>query len=112
MDTPEAPDLQNAADTAPAVEEAPPALDRFECRACGYIYEPEKGDSTGGMRGACHCFCQYRTERNGVWIQRKFRLRSGCQHPDAVTKKLVDFRRTRSGVPHDVEFIWLELKHP
>ncbi len=21
------------------------ALDRYECRACGYIYEPEKGDS-------------------------------------------------------------------
>ncbi|MEA5616669.1 rubredoxin [Cronbergia sp. UHCC 0137] len=21
-----------------------PGLDRFECRACGYVYEPEKGD--------------------------------------------------------------------
>ena len=20
------------------------ALDRYECRACGYVYEPEKGD--------------------------------------------------------------------
>lgn len=49
MDTPEAPDLQNATDTAPAVEAAPPALDRFECRACGYMYEPEKGDSSGGI---------------------------------------------------------------
>jgi rubredoxin len=26
----------------PAVET--PVLDRYECRACGYIYEPEKGD--------------------------------------------------------------------
>jgi rubredoxin len=24
--------------------EAAPILDRYECRACGYIYEPEKGD--------------------------------------------------------------------
>jgi rubredoxin len=23
----------------------PPELDCYECRACGYIYEPEKGDS-------------------------------------------------------------------
>ncbi|WP_404789159.1 rubredoxin [Altericista sp. CCNU0014] len=23
----------------------PESLDRYECRACGYIYEPEKGDS-------------------------------------------------------------------
>lgn len=27
----------------PAVETE--ALDRYECRVCGYIYEPEKGDS-------------------------------------------------------------------
>lgn len=27
----------------PVVES--PALDRYECRACGYIYEPAKGDS-------------------------------------------------------------------
>lgn len=26
----------------PAVETQ--ALDRYECRACGYVYEPEKGD--------------------------------------------------------------------
>ncbi|MDF5707882.1 MAG: rubredoxin [Nostoc sp. S4] len=26
----------------PAVET--PVLDRYECRACGYVYEPEKGD--------------------------------------------------------------------
>ncbi|MBF2001081.1 MAG: rubredoxin [Synechococcales cyanobacterium C42_A2020_086] len=24
----------------------PKTLDRYECRACGYIYEPMKGDST------------------------------------------------------------------
>ncbi len=24
-------------------------LDRFECRACGYIYEPAKGDSSRGI---------------------------------------------------------------
>ncbi len=29
--------------TSPATEPQP--LDRFECRACGYTYEPEKGDS-------------------------------------------------------------------
>lgn len=23
----------------------PQVLDRYECRACGYVYEPEKGDS-------------------------------------------------------------------
>ncbi len=23
-----------------------PALDRYECRACGYVYEPEKGDDS------------------------------------------------------------------
>jgi rubredoxin len=23
----------------------PEPLDRYECRACGYVYEPEKGDS-------------------------------------------------------------------
>jgi rubredoxin len=28
----------------PAVET--PVLDRYECRACGYVYEPEKGDDT------------------------------------------------------------------
>lgn len=49
MDTPEAPDLQNATDTALPVEEAIQPLDRYECRACGYMYEPEKGDSTGGI---------------------------------------------------------------
>jgi rubredoxin len=25
---------------------ANPALDRYECRACGYVYEPEKGDDS------------------------------------------------------------------
>lgn len=35
--------------TDPNAEEAiespdSPDLDRFECRACGYVYEPEKGD--------------------------------------------------------------------
>lgn len=49
MDTPDAPDLQNATDTALAVEAATQPLDRHECRACGYIYEPEKGDSSGGI---------------------------------------------------------------
>lgn len=48
MDTPEAPDLENTTDTAQAEPEAQP-LDRYECRACGYIYEPEKGDSSGGI---------------------------------------------------------------
>jgi rubredoxin len=23
-----------------------PVLDRYECRACGYVYEPEKGDNS------------------------------------------------------------------
>jgi len=25
----------------------PPLSDRYECRACGYVYEPSKGDSQG-----------------------------------------------------------------
>lgn len=25
------------------------ALDRYECRACGYIYEPQKGDDKHGI---------------------------------------------------------------
>jgi len=25
----------------------PPTLDRYECQACGYVYEPAKGDSKG-----------------------------------------------------------------
>lgn len=28
-------------------EQAVATLDRHECRACGYVYEPTKGDSTG-----------------------------------------------------------------
>jgi rubredoxin len=27
-----------------------PALDRYECRACGYVYEPEKGDDKYNIR--------------------------------------------------------------
>jgi len=30
-----------------ASEQAVATLDRHECRACGYVYEPTKGDSTG-----------------------------------------------------------------
>jgi rubredoxin len=48
MDIPEALDPQNAADATPSQQEAKP-LDRYECRACGYIYEPEKGDNSGGI---------------------------------------------------------------
>lgn len=31
----------------PAVETQ--VLDRYECRACGYVYEPDKGDSKGNI---------------------------------------------------------------
>jgi len=24
-------------------------MDKYECTACGYIYDPEKGDSEGGI---------------------------------------------------------------
>ncbi|MGC9504568.1 rubredoxin [Baaleninema sp.] len=42
MDTHESNDLQP--DATPQSE--PPELDRYECRACGYVYEPELGDNT------------------------------------------------------------------
>jgi rubredoxin len=28
-----------------------PELDRYECRACGYVYEPEKGDDKHDIPG-------------------------------------------------------------
>lgn len=40
---------------APSPEASPPeslppaALDRYECRACGYLYEPVKGDDKGNV---------------------------------------------------------------
>jgi rubredoxin len=34
----------SAAESLPA---EPEPLDRYECRACGYIYEPDKGDGRG-----------------------------------------------------------------
>ena len=27
----------------------PETLDRYECKACGYVYEPEKGDDKNGI---------------------------------------------------------------
>lgn len=27
----------------------PKALDRYECKACGYVYEPEKGDDSNDI---------------------------------------------------------------
>ncbi|MBP0000371.1 MAG: rubredoxin [Cyanobacteria bacterium SID2] len=42
MDARDANDLQS--DRAPQNE--PPAFDCYECRACGYVYEPELGDNT------------------------------------------------------------------
>ncbi len=33
--------------SSPAVD--PTELDRYECRSCGYIYEPAKGDSKGNI---------------------------------------------------------------
>ncbi|MEB3357972.1 MAG: rubredoxin [Synechococcales bacterium] len=48
----EAPDSNNleslsadvAESTPPAAPPDPKQLDRYECRACGYVYEPNKGD--------------------------------------------------------------------
>jgi rubredoxin len=41
------PAISESANNEPAISEEAvetPALDSFECRACGYVYEPEKGD--------------------------------------------------------------------
>ncbi|MBD2662941.1 rubredoxin [Richelia sinica FACHB-800] len=35
--------MSEQAEQADAAVETP-VLDRYECRACGYVYEPEKGD--------------------------------------------------------------------
>jgi rubredoxin len=39
-----------SADAAPAAEPLQPAeMDRYECRVCGYLYEPVKGDDKGNI---------------------------------------------------------------
>ncbi|NET10786.1 MAG: rubredoxin [Symploca sp. SIO2B6] len=40
---------RTAKDERTEAEAADPALDRYECRACGYIYEPLKGDDSSGI---------------------------------------------------------------
>jgi rubredoxin len=40
LDTPNSPESSEAAPD-------PKSLDRYECGACGYTYEPVKGDNTG-----------------------------------------------------------------
>jgi rubredoxin len=45
--SPEAVDPQNTQEQAEAVD--PKQLDRHECRACGYIYEPVKGDDRANI---------------------------------------------------------------
>lgn len=32
--------------TTPEITTEPQKDDRYECRACGYVYEPDKGDNT------------------------------------------------------------------
>jgi rubredoxin len=44
------PDLIDAQSEEQAAAPLTPAeMDRFECRACGYTYEPTKGDSTANV---------------------------------------------------------------
>jgi rubredoxin len=38
---------QTSESNLPEPAPEPPKLDRYECRSCGYIYEPTKGDSAG-----------------------------------------------------------------
>jgi rubredoxin len=45
MDELEAPSLSPESSEPEALD--PKSLDRFECGACGYTYEPVKGDNTG-----------------------------------------------------------------
>jgi rubredoxin len=48
MDTQPAPNLQSEPSQTEIAVQAPPddSFDRFECRPCGYVYEPLKGDNT------------------------------------------------------------------
>jgi len=54
MDTPDPVTNEPSTQASPessgeAVEIRDESLDCFECRACGYVYDPNKGDSTGGI---------------------------------------------------------------
>jgi rubredoxin len=56
MSTEPQPNLESAspqAETAPqeVIPPTPEELDRYECRACGYTYEPAKGDSRTILAG-------------------------------------------------------------
>jgi rubredoxin len=43
------PEATPEATTVVAIEEDTSAIDRYECRACGYTYEPEQGDPKNGI---------------------------------------------------------------
>lgn len=45
--------LAGSSDNSTAIEDPndPKLLDRYECRSCGYIYEPAKGDGVAALPG-------------------------------------------------------------
>lgn len=49
MDTQESNDLQPEREPQTEQEASPPERDRYECRSCGYVYEPDLGDNTRGV---------------------------------------------------------------
>jgi rubredoxin len=44
---PDAPEAATESPSSPAT--TPPPPDRYECRACGYVYEPDRGDGSNGV---------------------------------------------------------------
>ncbi len=45
---PDAPEAAMESPSSPDTTPAPPP-DRYECRACGYVYEPDRGDGSNGI---------------------------------------------------------------
>jgi rubredoxin len=52
MDTQPTPDLASESaqtETTVPAKPSPAELDRYECRPCGYVYEPVRGDKAGNI---------------------------------------------------------------
>ncbi|MBE9040446.1 rubredoxin [Oscillatoriales cyanobacterium LEGE 11467] len=49
METPNVPEPDSQASTTESTSDVTEPLDRYECSPCGYVYEPLKGDSVGGI---------------------------------------------------------------
>lgn len=48
METPKVPEQNSPASATESTSDVA-EFDRYECAPCGYVYEPEKGDSVGGI---------------------------------------------------------------